>query len=53
MSTLDLPAKGVGVLGTELSSGDPHDLYRQKIARITLDSMVQFVGVALRTRYRS
>jgi PAS domain S-box-containing protein len=45
MSTADLPAKGVSVQGTELSSGDSHDLYRQKIARITLDSMVQFVGL--------
>jgi PAS domain S-box-containing protein len=40
-----LPSKGITVLGTELSTSDPHDLHRQKIARITLDSMVQFVGL--------
>ena len=35
----------VTVRGTALSVGDPRDIYRQKIARITLDSMVQFVGL--------
>src|ERR1700729_1911805 len=30
---------------TELSSTDTRDQYRQKIAPITLDSMVQFVGL--------
>ena len=35
----------LNVRGTELVAGDPRDLYRQKIARITLDSMVQFVGL--------
>ncbi len=35
----------LNVCGTELVAGDPRDLYRQKIARITLDSMVQFVGL--------
>jgi PAS domain S-box-containing protein len=40
-----LPATGISVLGTALSTDDPHDLHRQKIARITLDSMVQFVGL--------
>ena len=35
----------LNVRGTELAAGDPRDLYRQKIARITLDSMVQFVGL--------
>jgi PAS domain S-box-containing protein len=35
----------VNVRGTELSAGDPRDRYRQKLARITLDSMVQFVGL--------
>jgi adenylate cyclase len=45
VSTQDLSAKSAGVLGTELSTGDSRDLYRQKIARITLDSMVQFVGL--------
>ncbi|MET0985495.1 MAG: ATP-binding protein [Steroidobacteraceae bacterium] len=33
------------VHGTELLPGDSRELYRQKIARITLDSMVQFVGL--------
>jgi hypothetical protein len=37
-----VPAKGINVLGTELSADDPRDLYRQKIARITLD---KFVGL--------
>jgi len=37
--------KSINVLGTELSAGDPCDLCRQKIARITLDSMVRFVGL--------
>jgi PAS domain S-box-containing protein len=41
----DLASNGITVLGTELSVGDPPDLYRQKIARITLDAMVQFVGL--------
>jgi PAS domain S-box-containing protein len=31
--------------GTEILSGDTREQYRQKIARITLDSMVQFVGL--------
>src|SRR6202795_5266380 len=35
----------VDVRGTELLAGDARDQYRQKIARITLDSMVQFVGL--------
>jgi PAS domain S-box-containing protein len=35
----------VNVRGTELSAGDTRERYRQKIARITLDSMVQFVGL--------
>lgn len=35
----------VNVHGTELSAGDTRERYRQKIARITLDSMVQFVGL--------
>ena len=33
------------VHGTELSASDTREQYRQKIARITLDSMVQFVGL--------
>jgi len=39
--TDDLP----GVHGTQLRGDDPPDAHRQKIARITLDSMVQFVGL--------
>ena len=35
----------VNVRGTELLTGDTRERYRQKIARITLDSMVQFVGL--------
>jgi PAS domain S-box-containing protein len=33
------------VRGTELLAGDTRERYRQKLARITLDSMVQFVGL--------
>ncbi len=33
------------VQGTALSAGDTREQYRQKLARITLDSMVQFVGL--------
>jgi PAS domain S-box-containing protein len=39
------PVKLVNVRGTELLASDTRDQYRQKIARITLDSMVQFVGL--------
>jgi PAS domain S-box-containing protein len=35
----------VSVHGTELLAQDLRDTYRQKLARITLDSMVQFVGL--------
>jgi PAS domain S-box-containing protein len=35
----------VKVRGTELSARDTRERYREKIARITLDSMVQFVGL--------
>jgi len=35
----------VVVHGTEILSTDPVQQYRQKIARVTLDSMVQFVGL--------
>ncbi|MGC1188431.1 MAG: ATP-binding protein [Candidatus Acidiferrales bacterium] len=35
----------VNVRGTELLASDTRDQYRQKLARITLDSMVQFVGL--------
>jgi PAS domain-containing protein len=38
-------ANPVNVRGTALSTGDARETYRQKIARITLDSMVQFVGL--------
>ena len=40
-----MSADFVKVRGTELLASDPRDLYRQKLARITLDSMVQFVGL--------
>jgi PAS domain S-box-containing protein len=39
------PSNLVNVLGTELLPTDTRELYRQKLARITLDSMVQFVGL--------
>ena len=39
------PANLVNVRGTELLADDTREHYRQKIARITLDSMVQFVGL--------
>src|SRR6476469_7322012 len=35
----------INVRGTELLAGDTREQYRQKLARITLDSMVQFVGL--------
>jgi PAS domain S-box-containing protein len=35
----------VSVRGTALLAGDTREQYRQKIGRITLDSMVQFVGL--------
>src|SRR5690242_6971063 len=35
----------VKVRNTELSPTDSRERYREKIARITLDSMVQFVGL--------
>ena len=38
-------AKGISVRGTEIRSTEARDRYRQKIARVTLDSMVQFVGL--------
>jgi PAS domain S-box-containing protein len=40
-----IPVNLVSVRGTELSASDTRERYRQKIARITLDSMVQFVGL--------
>jgi PAS domain S-box-containing protein len=39
------PVKLVNVRGTELLASDTRERYRQKLARITLDSMVQFVGL--------
>ncbi len=39
------PGTSINVHGTELSAGDTRERYREKIARITLDSMVQFVGL--------
>ncbi len=39
------PRALVKVCGTELLDSDSREIYRQKIARITLDSMVQFVGL--------
>jgi PAS domain S-box-containing protein len=39
------PLSVTHVRGTELVSSDDPERYRQKLARITLDSMVQFVGL--------
>ncbi len=39
------PTNPIKVRGTELRASDTREEYRQKIARITLDSMVQFVGL--------
>ena len=39
------PANLVNVRGTALLASDTRERHRQKIARITLDSMVQFVGL--------
>jgi len=44
-TTPSKPVNLVNVRGTELLAGDTREQYRQKIARITLDSMVQFVGL--------
>jgi PAS domain S-box-containing protein len=38
-------SRPVTVRGTEVVSTDPRQRYREKIARVTLDSMVQFVGL--------
>jgi CheY-like chemotaxis protein len=35
----------IGVRGTEILASDSRQQYREKLARITLDSMVQFVGL--------
>jgi PAS domain S-box-containing protein len=37
--------KGISVRGTEIRACDARHHYREKIARVTLDSMVQFVGL--------
>jgi len=37
------PTKLINVRGTELLAGDTREQYRQKLARITLDTMAQFV----------
>ena len=39
------PDRPLVVRGTEISAADTRQRYREKIARITLDSMVQFVGL--------
>src|SRR5262245_14643837 len=39
------PEHLVNVLGRQLQADDARSVYRQKIARITLDAMVQFVGL--------
>ena len=38
-------AKGISVRGTEIRATEERHRYREKIARVTLDSMVQFVGL--------
>ena len=38
-------AKGISVRGTEIRATEARNSYREKIARVTLDSMVQFVGL--------
>ena len=37
--------QSITVRGTSIQPGDSRETYREKIARITLDSMVQFVGL--------
>jgi PAS domain S-box-containing protein len=39
------PGRPVRVHGTEILASDTRQQYREKLARITLDSMVQFVGL--------
>jgi PAS domain S-box-containing protein len=41
----DLADRRLVVRGTEILRSDPRQRYREKVARITLDSMVQFVGL--------
>jgi PAS domain S-box-containing protein len=45
ISTNPFPLDLVNVHGTQLLASDTREQYRQKLARITLDSMVQFVGL--------
>ena len=45
MNDTSVPRNLVSVRGTELLADDTREHYREKIARITLDSMVQFVGL--------
>ena len=42
---LPTPDNLINVRGTKLLSSDTREQYRQKLARITLDAMVQFVGL--------
>ena len=44
MQSSDFPAT-TAVHGTRFTAGETRERYREKIARITLDSMVQFVGL--------
>lgn len=39
------PDRAITVHGTRIAVGEIRQRYREKIARITLDSMVQFVGL--------
>src|SRR5579872_563718 len=45
MSSVQSNAQPLNLRGTQLLAGDSRERYRQKLARITLDSMVQFVGL--------
>jgi PAS domain S-box-containing protein len=42
-TNLSMPANSVKVRGTQLLAGDTPEQYREKLARITLDSMAQMV----------
>ncbi|MEA2753937.1 MAG: hypothetical protein QOJ54_226 [Aliidongia sp.] len=44
-TTPSMPASVAKVCGAELLAGDTREHYRQKLARIMVDSMVQFVGL--------
>ncbi len=44
-SGLTPPGRGATVKGVVLSDGEPQDVRRQKLARIILDSMYQFLGL--------